>query len=130
MFLHDSFESFRKISLNIFYWHHYHLNYIIHKSVKKATSSRKNIALSIDITLKAIYNKGKVVIKMRLTLKAARVNSGLEQKEAAEKLGISRDSLRSYEKYKKSPKIDLAIRIAKLYNCSLSDLIFLQDNIA
>ena len=67
---------------------------------------------------------------MRLTLKAARVNSGLEQKEAAEKLGISRDSLRSYEKYKESPKIDLAIRIAKLYNCSLSDLIFLQDNIA
>lgn len=67
---------------------------------------------------------------MRLTLKAARINSGLSQKEVAEKLGISRDSLRFYEKYKKSPKIDLAIKMAQLYNCTLSDLIFLQNNIA
>ena len=67
---------------------------------------------------------------MRLTLKAARVNSGFSQKEAAEKLNISRDSLRFYEKYKKSPKIDLAIEMAKLYNCDLADLIFLQKNIA
>lgn len=67
---------------------------------------------------------------MRLTLKAARVNSGLEQKEAAEKLGISRDSLRSYEKYKKSPRIDLAVKMAQLYNCTLADIIFLQENIA
>ena len=50
---------------------------------------------------------------MRLTLKAARVNAGLSQKEAAEKL-----------------KIDLAIEMAKLYNCTLGDIIFLQQNIA
>lgn len=67
---------------------------------------------------------------MKLTLKAARVNSGLSQKEAAEKLNISRDSLRFYEKYKKSPKVELAIKIAQLYNCSLDDLIFLHPNIA
>ena len=67
---------------------------------------------------------------MKLSLKAARVNSGLSQKEAAEKLNISRDSLRFYEKYKKSPKIELAIKIAQLYNCNLDDLIFFQENIA
>ena len=67
---------------------------------------------------------------MRLTLKAARTNAGFSQKEAAKELNISRDSLRFYEKYKKSPKIDLAIKIAQLYNCTLDDLIFLQENIA
>ena len=34
---------------------------------------------------------------MRLTLEAARVNAGYNQKEAAKMLGISRDSLRYYE---------------------------------
>lgn len=67
---------------------------------------------------------------MRMTLEAARINAGFSQKEAAEKLDISRDSLRAYEKYKKSPKIELAIRLAELYKCSLEDIIFLRSNIA
>ena len=41
---------------------------------------------------------------MRMTLEAARINAGFSQKEAAEKLDISRDSLRAYEKYKKIAK--------------------------
>ena len=61
---------------------------------------------------------------MRITLAAARVNAGFTQKEAAEKLDISRESLIAYEKYKKSPKIKLAIRLAELYKCSLADIIF------
>ena len=61
---------------------------------------------------------------MRMTLEAARINAGFSQKEAAEKLDISRDSLRAYEKYKKSPKNELAIRLAELYKCSLVDIIF------
>ena len=67
---------------------------------------------------------------MRLTLEAARVNDGYNQKEAAKMLGISRDSLRYYEQYKKSPKVELAIQMASLYRCTLTDLIFLNPNIA
>ena len=66
---------------------------------------------------------------MRLTLEAARVNAGYNQKEAAKMLGISRDSLRYYEQYKKSPKVELAIQMASLYKCTLTDLIFLKSNI-
>ena len=66
---------------------------------------------------------------MRLTLEAARVNAGYNQKEAAKMLGISRDSLRYYEQYKKSPKVELAIQMANLYQCTLTDLIFLKSNI-
>lgn len=67
---------------------------------------------------------------MKMTMEAARINAGLSQKEAAEKLGISRDSLRFYEKYKKSPKIDLAFRMVDLYKCKIDDIIFLHNNIA
>ena len=51
---------------------------------------------------------------MRVTLEAARRNAGFSQKEAAKELNISRDSLRFYEQYKKSPRIDLAIKMAQL----------------
>lgn len=67
---------------------------------------------------------------MRISLQAARINAGLTQKEAAKKLGISRECLRFYEKYKQSPRIDLAFKIAKLYNCNIGDIIFLKNNIA
>lgn len=67
---------------------------------------------------------------MRVTLEAARRNAGFSQKEAAKELNISRDSLRFYEQYKKSPRIDLAIKMAQLYRCTLCDIIFLKENIA
>lgn len=67
---------------------------------------------------------------MRITLEAARINVGLNQKGAAKALEISRDSLRNYEQYKKSPKIDLAYKMASLYKCEITDLIFLKSNIA
>lgn len=67
---------------------------------------------------------------MKMTMEAARINVGLSQKEAADKLGISRDSLRFYEKYKKSPKIDLAFKMVELYKCKIDDIIFLPKDIA
>lgn len=67
---------------------------------------------------------------MRVSLQAARINAGYTQKSAAEKLGISKESLRFYEQYKQSPKIDLAFKIAKLYKCEIGDIIFLKDDIA
>lgn len=67
---------------------------------------------------------------MKVTLEAARVNSGMTQEKAASLLGISRRSLQKYESYEMSPRVDLAIKMSKIYNCELGDFIFLKQNIA
>lgn len=57
-------------------------------------------------------------------LKAARVNAGFTQKQAAEALNISKGTLANYEKYRTKPDIEMSKRIAKLYNVTVDDLIF------
>jgi len=52
---------------------------------------------------------------MLISLKAARVNAGLTQKEAAEALKIDRGTLIKYEAYKSMPNVEMARRIAELY---------------
>ena len=67
---------------------------------------------------------------MAITLKAARVNAGFTQKEAAECLNISKSTLASYEKYKTKPDIEMAQKIATLYQMSVDGIIFLQKDCA
>lgn len=61
---------------------------------------------------------------MMVTLKAARVNAGLTQKEAAHALGISKSTLANYEKYRTKPDIEKSVRIAALYRLTVDDIIF------
>lgn len=61
---------------------------------------------------------------MQITLKAARVNSGLTQKNAAKQLNISEDRLYNYESGRSSPNAMLIKRMLKLYGVSFSDIIF------
>lgn len=61
---------------------------------------------------------------MPITLKAARVNAGLTQKEASKLLGISPITLRNYEKNKTKPDIEIAEKIAKLYGTTIENIIF------
>lgn len=56
---------------------------------------------------------------MEMTIKAARVNAGLTQKEAASALGIGKTTLMSYEKYITFPNIITAQKIAKLYGVTV-----------
>ena len=65
---------------------------------------------------------------MALTLKAARINKGLTQREAAQALGISDASLRSYEKGKTFPKISIIQKMEELYGVTYSELIFLPNS--
>lgn len=67
---------------------------------------------------------------MAITLKAARVNAGLTQKEAAEKLGISKGTIASYEMYKTFPDMERAKQIADLYGTTIDGIIFLPDDCA
>lgn len=51
----------------------------------------------------------------RFTLKAARVNAGYSQEEAASILGISPDTLRTYEAGKHVPRWDVVDKMRELY---------------
>lgn len=64
---------------------------------------------------------------MSITLKAARVNMGLTQVEAAKKLDVTELTLRNWEKNKTYPDAQQLKRIEELYNISFNDLIFLPN---
>lgn len=62
---------------------------------------------------------------MKLTLKALRVNAGLNQAEAAQQLGIYIATLRNYEGGKTSPGALMVEKFCKVYNYSFDDINFL-----
>lgn len=62
---------------------------------------------------------------MRLTLKMAREIRGLKQSEAAEKIGISTDTLGNYERGKSYPDIPVLRKIEEIYGVQYSQIIFL-----
>lgn len=62
---------------------------------------------------------------MEITMKAARVNAGLTQQQAANALNISKNTLARYEKGKAVPLVTMARDMAKLYGISVNDIIFL-----
>ena len=59
---------------------------------------------------------------MKITLKAARVNAGLTQAQAAERLSIDRTTLMRWESGKSSPKLADVQRMCQLYGISTADL--------
>lgn len=63
-----------------------------------------------------------------ITLKAARVNAGLTQKEAAAKLNVSNKTLWNWETGVRVPNINKVKAICELYGMSYDDIIFLPDN--
>jgi transcriptional regulator with XRE-family HTH domain len=56
-------------------------------------------------------------------LKRLRDAAGLSQDELAEKLGMSRYSIISYENGKTSPSLEVLKKIAQALHCSLFDLV-------
>lgn len=62
---------------------------------------------------------------MSLTLKAARVNKGLTQKQAAGLIGIAVDTLRMYEAGKTFPDVPVINKIENVYGVTYNDINFL-----
>lgn len=58
----------------------------------------------------------------KITLKAARVNKGLTQREASDLAGITKETLRSYENGRRIPRADVLIRLLNIYNVSLEQV--------
>lgn len=65
---------------------------------------------------------------MAITLKACRVNKGLTQKQASEKLGVSPSTLFLWEKGKKFPNVEMIKAIEDLYGVKYADIIFLPNS--
>lgn len=61
----------------------------------------------------------------QLTLKAARVNAGYGQAEAAKLLDITPKTLSYWENGKRFPTVDMVAKICELYHVHYDDLIFL-----
>lgn len=61
----------------------------------------------------------------KITLKAARINAGLTQKEAAKRIGISYQTLSEYEKDASKIKLVTIKKMCTLYGIPI-DCIFLK----
>lgn len=70
----------------------------------------------------------KELFNMAITIKAARVNKNLTQAQAAELLGISKDSLWNYENGRSFPDIRVVQKMVEVYGISYDNLIFLPQN--
>ena len=66
---------------------------------------------------------------MALTLKALRVNAGLDQKSAAQILGVTPETLSNWERGKSFPNVPQITSIEKLYKTTYSEINFLPTNI-
>ena len=64
---------------------------------------------------------------MQLTLKAARANAKLTQREAAEKIGVTVDTISNWERGKSFPNAIQIRRLELVYGVSYDALIFLPD---
>lgn len=65
---------------------------------------------------------------VKMTLAACRINVGLSQKEAAERLGISNKTLGSWENGITFPPADMIPKICELYGVSYDHINFLPSN--
>lgn len=64
----------------------------------------------------------------KITLRAARVNAGLTQKEVAETLKVSNKTVWAWESGKVMPKVDKIDALCNLYGRSYDEIIFLPIN--
>lgn len=66
---------------------------------------------------------------MKISLKAARVNANLTQKEAAKLLKINVSTLMSWENRTTSPKIAKIPEICTVYGVTMDDIFFTPQSI-
>lgn len=65
---------------------------------------------------------------VKLSIRAARVNVGLSQKEAAERIGVSNKTLGNWENGTTFPPADKILVLCELYGVSYDNLNFLPTD--
>lgn len=66
--------------------------------------------------------------KIKLTLKAIRVNMGKTQEEMAELYGVTKDTVSNWETYRTYPSVKDIPDIERATGLKYDDIIFLPDN--
>ena len=64
---------------------------------------------------------------MQISLKAARVNAEMSQREAAERIGVDVSTVLKWEKGKTSPKAVQLQKLCEVYGLDSVDSLFLQQ---
>lgn len=62
-----------------------------------------------------------------ITLKAARVNSEMTQKQAASKLGVSEQTFSNYERYISYPDVPMLLKMQELYGITFDQITWKQE---
>lgn len=61
---------------------------------------------------------------LKITPAAARVNAGLTQRDVAEKMGVSTNTVINWENGKTVPSVSMAWRLSELYGIPLDNIFF------
>ena len=64
---------------------------------------------------------------MRTNIRELREKRNMSQKELGERVGVSRQSINYIELGKTSPKITVALKIAKVFNIPVEEIFELED---
>lgn len=70
------------------------------------------------------------MLNAKITLKAARVNAGLTQSEAADEIGVSVATIQNWENGASVPSWDKVKEIERVYNWPADSIIFLRKTLA
>lgn len=65
---------------------------------------------------------------MKISLKAARINQNLSRSEAAEKLGVSAETIKNWERFRTYPNAIQISKIEEVYQVTYDELNFLPQN--
>lgn len=70
------------------------------------------------------------MLNAKITLKAARVNAGLTQSEAADEIGVSVATIQNWENGASVPSWDKVMEIERVYQWPADSIIFLRKTLA
>jgi putative transcriptional regulator len=66
--------------------------------------------------------------EVRSHVREQRLRHGLTQEELARSVGVSRQSINSIERGRYTPSLALALRIARVFDCSTDELFELEED--
>lgn len=64
---------------------------------------------------------------MKNNMKLLRKGSGLTQENIAKKTGVTRQTINAIENSKYNPSLELALKLSKIFNCSVEDIFQLDE---
>ena len=69
------------------------------------------------------------VLALKITLKAARINAGIKQTDAAERVGICPETLSAYETGKQSPTVSTLQKLCEVYRITPDNIFLPKDSV-